>query len=397
MTEQDKQNKISGLVTAIVNKVTSLISIHDNDNNSHSDIRNSIPDPATSNPSADTQGGSVGSSVKYAKADHTHPKSSLYDITVEKQQTAETGYVATYVIKQNNTQVGSKINIPKDFLVKSASVETCNTANSPLNGLNVGDLYLDFVVNSIENDATNSHIYINVSDLVDKYEAGTGLTLTNNAFSVNIADNLTTDNATQVLSAKQGKLLNDNKLNNVNVIDEIEEITDDGIYIYNVFDIFFDPLTSNSGEWNTNGATFSYSQDGVQMTSGSALSRESITHSTNMIIYQIDFDIIDYEDNSHSFVYALDINVSNATIYEIGKEFLSGDIGLIKPSKNTTLSNFIGHYQIIFTDNQELIYKDNILISETSINQRPQGTIKLEVAAITCTIKNFKMKGVINE
>lgn len=78
MTEQNKQNKISGLVTAIVSKVTSLISIHDNDNNSHSDIRNSIPNPSTSNPSADTQSGSVGSSANYAKADHTHPKSNLY-------------------------------------------------------------------------------------------------------------------------------------------------------------------------------------------------------------------------------------------------------------------------------------------------------------------------------
>lgn len=181
----DKENKITNLVTAIVNKVTSLISIHDSDNSAHSDIRSAIPDPSTSNPLADTASGSVGNSSAYAKANHTHPKSDLYDVTVEKQQTAETGFVATYVIKQNNTQVGSKINIPKDFLVKSATMQNCTTANFPLNGLKVGDPYLDFVVNSIDNDASNSHIYINVSDLVDAYTAGTGLTLTNNAFSVN--------------------------------------------------------------------------------------------------------------------------------------------------------------------------------------------------------------------
>ena len=40
-------------------------------------------------------------------------------VTVEKQAQAETGYAHTYVVKQNNTQVGVKINIPKDFLVKS--------------------------------------------------------------------------------------------------------------------------------------------------------------------------------------------------------------------------------------------------------------------------------------
>lgn len=184
-TNDNGESVITNLKNAIVSKVTSLISTHNSDTNSHSDIRNAIPAPSTSNPLSDTASGSVGNSSTYAKANHTHPKSDLYNVTVEKQQTAETGFVATYVIKQNNTQVGSKINIPKDFLVKSATMQNCTTANFPLNGLKVGDPYLDFVVNSIDNDASNSHIYINVSDLVDAYTAGTGLTLTNNAFSVN--------------------------------------------------------------------------------------------------------------------------------------------------------------------------------------------------------------------
>ena len=186
-TNDDGESVITNLKNAIVGKVTSLISTHNSDTNSHSDIRNSIPSPSTSNPLADTTSGSVGNSATYAKANHTHPKSDLYDVTVEKQQTAETGFVATYVIKQNNTQVGSKINIPKDFLVKSATMQNCITANSPLNGLNVGDPYLDFVVNTVDDDETDNHIYINVSDLVNdsRYTASTGLTLTNNAFSVN--------------------------------------------------------------------------------------------------------------------------------------------------------------------------------------------------------------------
>lgn len=185
--KQEGQIRITNLVNAIMGKITSLISTHNNDNNAHSDIRNAIPAPSTSNPLSDTASGSVGNSSTYAKANHTHPKSDLYDVTVEKQQTAETGFVATYVIKQNNTQVGSKINIPKDFLVKSATMQNCVTANSPLNGLNVGDPYLDFVVNTVDDDETDNHIYINVSDLVNdsRYTASTGLTLTNNAFSVN--------------------------------------------------------------------------------------------------------------------------------------------------------------------------------------------------------------------
>ena len=45
-------------------------------------------------------------------------------VTVEKKQTAEEGFAATYIIKQNEKQVGSSINIPKDFIVKSGTVNT---------------------------------------------------------------------------------------------------------------------------------------------------------------------------------------------------------------------------------------------------------------------------------
>jgi len=122
----------------------------------------------------------------------SHQSLDSKTVTVEKQTTAESGYAATYVVKQNNTQVGEKINIPKDFLVKSASMKTCTTANSPLTGLAVNDPYLDFVVNTKENDGTDEHIYINVADLVDTYTAGTGLTLSNGSFSVNYGTTSTT-------------------------------------------------------------------------------------------------------------------------------------------------------------------------------------------------------------
>ena len=106
-------------------------------------------------------------------------------VTVEQQSTAETGYLTTYVIKQNGTQVGSKINIPKDYLVKSATVETCDTANSPVSGYKIGDKYLDFIVNTKDNSGTDEHLYILVTDLVDDYTAdNTTLQLSNKQFSV---------------------------------------------------------------------------------------------------------------------------------------------------------------------------------------------------------------------
>lgn len=106
-------------------------------------------------------------------------------VDVEKQTTAETGYAATYVVKQNGSQVGSKINIPKDFLVKSATLETVATANSPQQGFAVGDKYLDFVVNTVDDDETAQHIYINVKDLIDTYTADEStITLSNGQFAV---------------------------------------------------------------------------------------------------------------------------------------------------------------------------------------------------------------------
>lgn len=95
-------------------------------------------------------------------------------VTVEKKQTAEEGFAATYIIKQNEKQVGSSINIPKDFLVKSGTVKTVSTINQPVNGYKVGQKYLDFVVNTASNDGQESHIYILVEDLVDVYTGSTG-------------------------------------------------------------------------------------------------------------------------------------------------------------------------------------------------------------------------------
>ena len=74
-----------------------------------------------------------------------------------------------------------KINIPKDMVVQSGSVKTVTTANSPVAGYKVGDKYIDLVLAN----ATNSHIYVLVSDLIDVYTAGTGVTITANQISVN--------------------------------------------------------------------------------------------------------------------------------------------------------------------------------------------------------------------
>lgn len=94
------------------------------------------------------------------------------DSSVSLVETTGSGDVSkVYTIKQGDVSVGS-INIPKDFLVKSGDVKTCEVKDQPIEGLNVGDKYLDFVVNTKDGSGTESHIYIPVKDLTDIYTGG---------------------------------------------------------------------------------------------------------------------------------------------------------------------------------------------------------------------------------
>lgn len=109
------------------------------------------------------------------------PAASEY--TVAKAATAETGYSATYYLTKDGNPVGEKINIPKDMVVQSGSVKTCTTADSPLEGLAVGDKYIDLVLAN----ADDSHVYVKVTDLVDVYTAGNGIVISGNQVSVDTA------------------------------------------------------------------------------------------------------------------------------------------------------------------------------------------------------------------
>ena len=117
--------------------------------------------------------------------------------TIKQQATAETGFAATYQLfnvvgegqSATETAVGAKINIPKDFLVKSATLETCSTADVPVAGYVPGDKYIDFVVNTVDASETATHIYLKVTDLIDVYTAGNGLTLSNGEFAIQLGTN----------------------------------------------------------------------------------------------------------------------------------------------------------------------------------------------------------------
>ena len=96
------------------------------------------------------------------------------EYSMVKAKTATAGYAATYHLTKNGANTGAAIDIPKDYLVKSATLKESTGEGDP-SGLPAGTKYIDFVVNTADTTGTESHIYLNVNDLVDVYTAGNGI------------------------------------------------------------------------------------------------------------------------------------------------------------------------------------------------------------------------------
>ena len=175
---------VTNVANAIINKINNLISSHNSNENAHQDIRESIPsatselnnnsgfitsssvpNPSSTTPSADTTNGSVGDGTTWARSNHTHPRSSLY---AEANHTHDSIYPAYEI-----------------------------------DNLNVDDVH--YAAGHLHYESFSNAIYYSDVDGIggiDKELAVKGDLPT-------IIDNLTTNDATKVLSAKQGKVLND--------------------------------------------------------------------------------------------------------------------------------------------------------------------------------------------
>lgn len=114
------------------------------------------------------------------------------NLKVVKKTTATEGYSSSYELRMGEKVLGDVINIPKDYLVKSCEKKVCETADVPEAGYKVGDKYIDWTINTVSDDGNESHIYINVQDLVDVYNSGNGVTVgADNTISLKVD----TDNA----------------------------------------------------------------------------------------------------------------------------------------------------------------------------------------------------------
>lgn len=111
-------------------------------------------------------------------------------INVVKKDTANVGYIASYQVTVDGTAVGVDIDIPKDYLVKSADIKEVTVVDDPYTGAAVGDKYIDFVVNTVGGDGNESHIYLSVQDLVDEYTAGDGIEISaTNVIAIKLGTN----------------------------------------------------------------------------------------------------------------------------------------------------------------------------------------------------------------
>ena len=139
-------------------------------------------------------------------------------ITIDEVSTGlSTGILKAYQVYQGGTQTAGvttggtligTVNIPKDFLVKSAEVKTVTAADKAAGGIfendtdfAEGDKYIDFIINSKDANETAEHIYLNVNVLVDAYTAAS------NASEVQLAISNTNEISATVVKVAGTKVI----------------------------------------------------------------------------------------------------------------------------------------------------------------------------------------------
>jgi len=87
-------------------------------------------------------------------------------VSVQKASTATEGYLTSYEIVVDGQPCSTKIDIPKDFFVKSASAYTVTSTMTEeiAAGVQEGHMCLDFVINTADSSETDKHTYIDLSD-----------------------------------------------------------------------------------------------------------------------------------------------------------------------------------------------------------------------------------------
>lgn len=126
--------------------------------------------------------------LKVLVPDVTHPE---YSIVADKNPG---NFSAVYHLTKNGTNVGSAINIPKDMVVQSGTVQTFEAGALPTGVTTAGT----YIVLTLAN-ATSDKLYIKVDDLIEYVTGGSG---ENDAIQINV----TSDTHKVSASVKDGSL-----------------------------------------------------------------------------------------------------------------------------------------------------------------------------------------------
>ncbi len=116
------------------------------------------------------------------------------EYSIKKLDAANDGMSASYQLTKNGTGVGTVIDIPKDMVVKSGTVETYKAGSLPT-GVDTAGTYIVLV---LANDAEDK-LYINVDGLIEYVTGGSG---ENDAIQINV----TSDTHKVTASVKEGSL-----------------------------------------------------------------------------------------------------------------------------------------------------------------------------------------------
>lgn len=116
------------------------------------------------------------------------------EYSIKKLDAANDGMSASYQLTKDNVGVGAVIDIPKDMVVKSGTVETYKEGNLPT-GVTTAGTYIVLVLAN----ATEDKLYINVDGLIEYVTGGSG---EDDAIQINV----TSDTHKVTASVKNGSL-----------------------------------------------------------------------------------------------------------------------------------------------------------------------------------------------
>lgn len=127
---------ISRFTSAIIDKITELIGIHDTSGTAHSNIRNSIPEANTLASNIQMDGtASAGTGTDYARANHVHPtdttKVDIENIITDWEQTpSDDNIPSEKLVKNNLDSIYSQLTTISNIQTDLSEIELIDSTHS---------------------------------------------------------------------------------------------------------------------------------------------------------------------------------------------------------------------------------------------------------------------------